>query len=130
MIRRKSHEEYFIVGTKRKNGNATKERMIELGYTRCCNACGNTEWEYEGKMIPIPLQLDHKNGIECDDTLQNLWFLCPTCHSCTETWGSKNKVYKREILTKLRTFSTGLVGGWKPMNENEEKNKERLRLIK
>lgn len=39
----------------------------------------------------IVLQLEHINGIRNDNRLENLKFLCPNCHSLTETYGAKNK---------------------------------------
>lgn len=39
---------------------------------------------------PIKLQLDHINGINSDNRLQNLRWLCPNCHSQTETFSGKN----------------------------------------
>lgn len=39
----------------------------------------------------LTLQLDHINGIKNDNRLANLRFLCPNCHTQTDTYGSKNK---------------------------------------
>ena len=39
----------------------------------------------------IVLQLDHINGINTDNTIKNLRFLCPNCHSQTPTFGNKNR---------------------------------------
>lgn len=52
-----------------------------------CAICGITEWQ--GKNLS--LELDHINGINNDNRLENLRFLCPNCHSQTDTYGSKNK---------------------------------------
>jgi DNA-directed RNA polymerase subunit RPC12/RpoP len=38
----------------------------------------------------IILQLDHINGINNDNRIENLRFLCPNCHSQTETYTGKN----------------------------------------
>lgn len=51
-----------------------------------CKECGCGK-EWNGK--PISLHLDHINGINNDHTLDNLRFLCPNCHSQTETYGTK-----------------------------------------
>ena len=42
-----------------------------------CDCCGITEWQ--GK--ELVLQLDHKNGNNHDNRLENLHWLCPNCHS-------------------------------------------------
>lgn len=60
-----------------------KENLLEYK----CAICGINEWQ--GK--PLSLQLDHINGIHDDHRLANLRFLCPNCHSQTETYAGKNK---------------------------------------
>lgn len=61
-----------------------KESLLEY---KCSNPeCGISEW----KGHPISLELDHINGINNDNRLSNLRFLCPNCHSQTVTYGSKN----------------------------------------
>jgi Zn finger protein HypA/HybF involved in hydrogenase expression len=56
----------------------------------------------------IKFQLDHVNGCRTDHRLENLRWLCPNCHSQTETYGGKNKsnagrkrVSDEELLTAL-----------------------------
>jgi transposase len=39
---------------------------------------------------PVVLHLDHINGVRNDHRLENLRFLCPNCHSQTETYSGKN----------------------------------------
>jgi len=74
---------------------ALKIRIIKqnlLPYT--CKHCNNTgEWNY--KMLN--LQLEHKNGINTDNRIENLCFLCPNCHSQTSTYAGRNKQQKPKI---------------------------------
>lgn len=51
-----------------------------------CDICGNGG-EWCGKKLS--LQLDHINGINNDNRLENLRLLCPNCHSQTETFSGK-----------------------------------------
>lgn len=56
-----------------------KEHKLEY----CCAICGN-KGEWQGKQLN--LQLDHINGKHNDHRIENLRFLCPNCHSQTETY--------------------------------------------
>jgi Zn finger protein HypA/HybF involved in hydrogenase expression len=64
-----------------------KENLIE----NCCDECGiKNEWN--GK--ELSLHLDHINGINTDNRIENLRLLCPNCHSQTDTYAGKNKKIK------------------------------------
>lgn len=66
-----------------------------------CAICGCIEWQ--GKTLS--LELDHINGINNDNRLENLRFLCPNCHSQTTTYGSRNQQLNQssyEITDELR----------------------------
>ena len=66
-----------------------KTKILEhnlLSY-ECCICKNKGEWL--GKSIS--LQLDHINGINNDNRIENLRFLCPNCHSQTDTWGNKKR---------------------------------------
>lgn len=53
-----------------------------------CHLCG-LKPEWNGKKLS--LQLEHMNGINTDHRIENLCFLCPNCHSQTETYGGKHR---------------------------------------
>jgi 5-methylcytosine-specific restriction endonuclease McrA len=66
-----------------------------------CAICGISKWN--GKTLS--LELDHINGVNNDNRLENLRFLCPNCHSQTTTYGSRNQQKnesKYEITEDLR----------------------------
>jgi 5-methylcytosine-specific restriction endonuclease McrA len=70
------------------NRNQIKKRLInDFGFDYICSECGLGDY-YNNK--PITLQLDHINGVNNDNRLENLRFLCPNCHSQTETFGGKS----------------------------------------
>lgn len=47
---------------------------------------------------PITLQLDHINGINNDNRIENLRFICPNCHSQTHNYSGK----KTRGTTKIK----------------------------
>lgn len=72
--------------------------------------CKINNWQ--GK--ELQLHLDHINSNKFDNRLINLQFLCPSCHSQTETYcrGLKNGRYKiasDELLKKCYEESSTLV---------------------
>ena len=58
-----------------------------------CGECAIID-QYNNKSIK--LQLDHINGINDDNRIENLRFLCPNCHSQTSTYAGKNAVRMKE----------------------------------
>lgn len=65
-----------------------KERLIrESKIPYSCQECGNNG-NHNGK--PLVLQLDHINGVNNDNRLENLRFLCPNCHTQQDTYAAKN----------------------------------------
>ena len=64
-----------------------KRRLVREGILEYkCAICGINQWLGQ----EISLQLDHINGINNDHRVENLRFLCPNCHSQTNTYGGKN----------------------------------------
>lgn len=66
-----------------------------------CAICGISKWNNK----TLSLELDHINGMNNDNRLENLRFLCPNCHSQTTTYGSRNQQQNEstyEITDELR----------------------------
>lgn len=67
-----------------------------------CSECNLTNnWNDK----PLSLQLDHINGINNDNRVENLRWMCPNCHSQTETYCGKSsrKKYNCNICSKETT---------------------------
>ena len=65
-----------------------KERILnENMIPYICQICGQGPL-WNGK--PMPLILDHKNGINNDNRLENLRFVCSNCDSQLPTYKSRN----------------------------------------
>lgn len=69
------------------SGQNLKRKLIkEMKWKDECVWC-KIGPSYNGK--PITLQLDHINGNNTDNRIENLRILCPNCHSQTNNWCSK-----------------------------------------
>jgi 5-methylcytosine-specific restriction endonuclease McrA len=103
------------------NATFLGKRLVKEGYLeRKCSCCKLTEWM--GK--PIPLDLDHINGISTDHRLENLRLLCRNCHAQTDTFSGKNRKTK---LTKT------LIKEAKIANNKQiyiQKNLDKIEIVK
>ena len=70
-----------------------------------CQKCGNSG-EWNGKILK--LQIDHINGIYNDNRLVNLRFLCPNCHSQTETFSGKHRGNKKYCILISNTLKKNM----------------------
>lgn len=61
-----------------------KHKLLPYKCVKCANP---GEWNNS----PLSLQLDHINGINTDNRIENLRFLCPNCHSQTDTFCGRHK---------------------------------------
>lgn len=81
-------DEILVENSTYANISSLKKRLINEGRLEYkCEKCGISEWLGE----PLSLHLDHKNGVNNDHRQENLRFLCPNCHSQTDTYAGKNK---------------------------------------
>lgn len=73
-----------------------------------CEGCGLEEWQGH----QIPLELEHTDGDNKNNTKENLKLLCCNCHALTPTWRGRNinsgkmKVSDDELLTALSECSS------------------------
>ncbi len=111
--------EFYLVENStysRKCGNKLKKRLIEEGYMKdICDSCGiEPLWKYYGKEQKLVLQLEHINGNHIDNRIQNLIPLCPNCHSCTSTFGGRNR--KKKDNAKQKKYNPTI--GYKNIQEH------------
>lgn len=70
------------------NGKSLKRKIIRYELVPyICEKCSNNGRWLDNK---LSLHLDHINGNNRDNRLENLRFLCPNCHSQTDTYSGKN----------------------------------------
>lgn len=70
-----------------------KERILEEEMIQYRCACCGIGPEWLGK--PMPLILDHINGVNDDNRLENLRFVCSNCDTQLPTYKSKNRTSVR-----------------------------------
>ena len=70
---------------------------------RCAICDGEPEWK--GK--PLVLRLDHTNGFNRDNRLENLRLVCPNCDSQLPTFSGRNRIRKHVCVDCGRPVSKG-----------------------
>lgn len=96
--------ELLVYGQK-ENGTRLKDRLVREGIKLwICEKCGLDSWLGN----KITLELEHIDGDNKNNNIKNLAFLCPNCHSYTDTWRGRNiKSYGR--LDKLEKSASSKV---------------------
>lgn len=76
-----------------------KRKILNLNLIEYKCSCCNQKPFWKGK--ELVLILDHINGINNDNRLENLRFVCPNCDSQLETFGTRNKNKVKDIPSKI-----------------------------
>lgn len=72
------------------------ERHSVLEYK--CEKCGcDGHWQ-DGE---ISLEIDHIDGDNTNNSIDNLHYLCPNCHALTETYRGRNKALKNKCVESI-----------------------------
>ena len=80
-------EDILVQNSTYTNNTSLKKRLLKAQLIEYrCYICGISEWNNQ----PLSLQLDHINGNNKDNRIENLRLLCPNCHSQTDTFSGRN----------------------------------------
>ena len=85
-----AHDKYFAKDTPHSGGHI-RERVLKYNLIPYKCAVCNNMGSWLGRSLR--LQVDHINGDHNDNRLENLRFLCPNCHTQTDTFAGKNVKY-------------------------------------
>lgn len=81
------NSEIFVKNSTYKNMSKVKLKLIAMGMRYKCHICGlSAKWNG----MPLVMRLDHINGINNDNRIENLRFVCPNCDSQLPTYAGKN----------------------------------------
>lgn len=86
----------------RRDAKQLRRCLIESGRQYCCEKCGLIDWNNE----KIILEIDHIDGNWRNNTPENLRFLCPNCHSQTETFYNQKTNRCIECYKPIHSNST------------------------
>jgi|SRR5688572_15140310 len=96
--RRRRDEDVFVENATETNGTRLVRRLLAKGWPYCCAICGISEWQ--GKALV--LHLDHINGINNDNRVENLRLFCPNCHSQTTTYCKRVRAVPSSMACESR----------------------------
>jgi len=112
-------DKIFVADSQYKFSDGIKKRMLcDFDRVYECAACKNEHFKKcDGVLMwnnkEIVLQLEHKNGNNTDNRLENLEFLCPSCHSQTSTFcggnGKKRKSGKAWLEVGKTSHAPGSI---------------------
>jgi Zn finger protein HypA/HybF involved in hydrogenase expression len=80
-------EKMFVVNSSTHRGTIKRlMQRFQLKHYKCSECQLENSWNNK----PLSLQIDHINGIPDDNRIDNLRYLCPNCHSQTDTFSGKS----------------------------------------
>lgn len=95
--RRQKIEKYLYKGSTINSSTLRIYLLEDKIFEHKCYKCNLSVWND----LPIPLELEHINGINNDNRLENLTLLCPNCHAQTDTYRGKNIRKKSKPKLKI-----------------------------
>lgn len=106
----KTYEEIFCEGSKVSRSTVKNYLLRHSIIPYVCSNCSCSSYEQKDQLWhfnakPLILTVEHKNGIPNDNRLPNLCWLCPNCHSQTDTFAGRNTDTAKKTANKLNAGS-------------------------
>ncbi|MFF3786518.1 HNH endonuclease [Streptomyces sp. NPDC001933] len=76
-------------GASRTRTALLRRALDDIEVPRRCARCGTGETWRGNRLV---LEIDHINGDRLDNRLENLQYLCPSCHSQTGTFSNRHRI--------------------------------------
>ncbi|MFF7362415.1 HNH endonuclease signature motif containing protein [Streptomyces sp. NPDC008125] len=87
-------------GSARTRTSLLRRALDDIGIARTCSACGIGD-TWQGKYLA--LEIDHVNGDRLDNRRGNLRYLCPSCHSQTDSFSKRRSRTQYSSDARART---------------------------
>jgi 5-methylcytosine-specific restriction endonuclease McrA len=87
----------ILVSGKKEPAFRLRRALSEIGVEYACSVCGISKWNGND----ITLEVDHVDGNNKNNSIENIRYLCPNCHSQTDNYRFKGRSHSKEHQEKV-----------------------------
>jgi Zn finger protein HypA/HybF involved in hydrogenase expression len=105
-----TNDRIFVRNSTADRSQVKRRLLRDLRWPYTCHACSNVMFETRDGLPfwldkPVTLQLEHRNGNNTDNRIENLDLFCPLCHSQTSTYSGRNSLAARAKRARALVLS-------------------------